>query len=220
MSIKAIIVNRNLLSTLKQTVEFLSKESRVSIIIYDQQSTYPPLLEYYKTCSVEIVYSKVNGGPHSVWGNDLKQHLEDYFIIADSDCSYEEVPDNWLDVMLNIAKNNIKVGFSLDLDLPETSLKQNIIDWESKFWINKNDQGWIADIDTTFALYPPNSPFTYRAIRLDKPYCIKHIPWYLTEENISDEWKYYLNNCSNISTWGNKLKNKIDLKTTKLNTKS
>ena len=52
---KAIIVNRNLLSTLKETVEFLSKESRIDVIIYDQQSTYPPLLEYYKTCPAEIV---------------------------------------------------------------------------------------------------------------------------------------------------------------------
>lgn len=201
---KAIIVNRNLLTTLKETVEFLSKESRIDVIIYDQQSTYPPLLEYYKTCPAEIVYSKVNGGPHSVWGNDLKQHLTDYFIIADSDCSYEGVPDDWLDVMLNIAKNNAKVGFSLDLDLPETPLKQNIIDWESKFWINKNEHGWIADIDTTFALYPPNSPFTYKAIRLDKPYCIKHVPWYLND--IPEEWEYYLNHASRVSSWGSKLK--------------
>jgi hypothetical protein len=205
--VKAIIVNRNLLSTLKETVEFLSKESRVDVIIYDQQSTYPPLLEYYKTCPAEIVYAKTNGGPHSVWSNDLKHHLKDYFIIADSDCSYEGVPDDWLDVMLNIAKDNVKVGFSLDLDLPETPLRQNIIDWESKFWVNKNEHGWIADIDTTFALYPPNSPFTYRAIRLDKPYCIKHIPWYLNE--IPEEWKYYLEHASSVSSWGSKLKKQL-----------
>jgi hypothetical protein len=203
---KAIIVNRNLLSTLKETLDFLSKESRIDVIVYDQQSTYPPLLEYYKTCPAEIVYAKTNGGPHSVWGNDLKHHLTDYFIITDSDCSYEGVPDDWLDVMLNIAKDNIKVGFSLDLNLPETPLRQNIIEWESKFWVDKNEHGWIADIDTTFALYPPNSPFTYRAIRLDKPYCIKHIPWYLTNENITEEWKYYLKNASHVSTWGSKLK--------------
>ena len=207
MSIKAIIVNRNLLSTLKETVDFLSKENRVDVIIYDQQSTYPPLLEYYKTCPVEIVYSKVNGGPRSVWDEDLKEHLKDYFIIADSDCSYEGVPDNWLDVMLNIAKDNVKVGFSLDLDLPETPLRQNIIDWESKFWVDKNEHGWIADIDTTFALYPPNSPFTYRAIRLDKPYCIKHVPWYLNE--IPEEWKYYLEHASGVSSWGSKLKKQL-----------
>ncbi len=205
--IKAIIVNRNLVTTLKNTVDFLLKEPRVEVIIYDQQSTYPPLLEYYKTCSVEVVYSETNGGPHSVWGNDLKEHLEDYFIIADSDCSYEGVPDDWLDVMLNVAKNNMKVGFSLDLDLPETPLKQSIIDWESKFWINKNEYGWIADIDTTFALYPPNSPFTYTAIRLDKPYCIKHIPWYLNE--ITEEWKYYLEHASGVSSWGSKLKKQL-----------
>ena len=47
--IKAFIVNRNLLTTLKNTVEFLSKEPRVEVVIFDQQSDYPPLLEYYKT---------------------------------------------------------------------------------------------------------------------------------------------------------------------------
>lgn len=204
---KAIIVNRNLLTTLKETVEFLSKESRLDVIIYDQQSTYPPLLEYYKTCPAEIVYSKINGGPHSVWGDDLNHHLTDYFIVTDSDCSYEGVPDDWLDKMLNIAQNNMKVGFSLDLDLPETPLREDIIRWESQFWINKNEHGWIADIDTTFALYPPNSPFTPTAIRLDKPYCIKHIPWYLNE--IPEEWKYYIENASSISTWGTQLRNQI-----------
>jgi hypothetical protein len=204
---KAIIVNRDLLTTLKETVEFLSKESRLDVIIYDQQSTYPPLLEYYKTCPAEIVYSKINAGPHSVWGDDLKHHLTDYFIVTDSDCSYEGVPDDWLDKMLNIAQNNMKVGFSLDLDLPETPLREDIIRWESQFWINKNEHGWIADIDTTFALYPPNSPFTYRAIRLDKPYCIKHIPWYLNE--IPEEWKYYIEHASAYSSWGIRLRNQI-----------
>ena len=111
------------------------------------------------------------------------------------------------DDRLNVAKNNVKVGFSLDLDLPNTPLKKNIIEWESKFWTNKNEHGWIADIDTTFALYPPNSPFTYRAIRLDKPYCIKHIPWYLNE--IPEEWKYYLEHASSVSSWGSKLKKQL-----------
>lgn len=204
--IKAFIVNRNLLTTLKNTVDFLSKEPRVEVIIFDQQSTYPPTLEYYKTCGVKVIYNDRNGGPHSTWG---LQFNNTNFIVADSDCEYDGVPDDWLDVMLNVLKktNAFKVGFSLSLDgLPDTDVAEGAKNRESEYWSRKNEYGWMADVDTTFALYRPYSQFSYKAIRLDKPYCIKHLLWYITKENITDEWRYYLDNVTGISTWGSKLK--------------
>jgi hypothetical protein len=202
--IKAVVVNRNLLTTLKNTVEFLSKEPRVEVIIYDQKSTYPPLLEYYKTQNV--LYNTENGGPHSVWG--IPNVNKGHYIVTDSDCIYDGVPTDWLDKMLeslNIIDSN-KVGFSLRLDdLPDNKLTRQVKDHESRYWINKCQFGWIADIDTTFALYRPSSGFSYNAVRLSEPYTIKHTPWYL-DENMSDEWKYYLEHASGISTWGMKLK--------------
>ena len=85
--IKAFIVNRNLISSLKNAVNFLLKEPRIEIVIFDQQSTYPPLLEYYNNSGVTVVYSSQNNGPHSVWGDQLRPYFNDnYFIIADSDC--------------------------------------------------------------------------------------------------------------------------------------
>jgi len=211
--IKVFIVNRNLLTTLKNTVEFLLKEPRVEIIIFDQQSTYSPLLEYYKTVNATIIYSKVNRGPHSVWGEELKKYFNTSpFIVTDSDCIYDEVPSDWLDKMLDILNTTsvFKVGFSLKIDdLPNTELAKEVANWEAKYWINKTKLGWDAHIDTTFALYRPHSGFSYEAVRLDKPYCIKHIPWYLTKETITEEWKYYLDNISSISTWGTKLKSII-----------
>lgn len=206
--IKAFVVNRNLLTTLRNTVDFLLKEPRVEVVIFDQQSTYPPLLEYYKTCNVRIIYSLINGGPHSTWG--LTQEFNDnYFILTDSDCDYSGVPHDWLDRMISILENSnaFKVGFSLEiLDIPQHPMTNDIRAIEDRYWVEKNEFGWIADVDTTFALYRPYSPFSYRAIRLDYPYCIKHIPWYITKDNITDEWLYYINNASGVSTWGSKLK--------------
>lgn len=211
--IKVFIVNRNLLSTLKNTIEFLLKEPRVEIVVFDQMSTYPPLLKYYKSINIKIVYSNINGGPHSVWGPLLKKEFNDApFIVTDSDCLYDDVPADWLDKMLEVLNKTtvFKVGFSLDLeDLPDSEIAKQAVDWETKYWTKKVDLGWDAHIDTTFALYRPHSGFSYDAIRLDKPYCIKHTPWYLTKENITEEWKYYLNNTSGISTWGMKLKSII-----------
>jgi hypothetical protein len=208
--IKAFIVNRNLLTTLKSTVNFLQKDPRIEVVIFDQQSTYPPLLEYYKTVNAIVVYSKVNGGPHSVWGEQLKEHFNDNpYIVTDSDCMYYGVPSDWLDKMLDVLNTTLifKVGFSLNIeDLPDTEIAKQAVEWESKYWVKRQDVGWDAHIDTTFALYRPYSGFSYDAIRLDKPYCINHIPWFLNKETISDEWEYYLNTASSVSTWGMKLK--------------
>ena len=112
--IKAFIVNRNLLTTLKNTVDFLLKEPRIEVVIFDQQSEYPPLLEYYKTVNATVIYSPINAGPHSVWGEILKEQFNtNYFIVTDSDCIYDGVPSDWLDKMLNVLNTTTiyKVGF-------------------------------------------------------------------------------------------------------------
>jgi hypothetical protein len=209
--INVYIVNRNLLTTLNQTVEFLLKESRVEVIIFDQASTYSPLLDYYKSCGVTVVYSNTNGGPNSIWGETLRPYFNNnHYIITDSDCDYTDVPSDWLDVMLNVLEDHEvnKVGFSLYInDLPNNKLSEDIVSWESKYWIDKNQHGWIADLDSTFSLYRYNTGFSYNAIRLDYPYTIKHVPWYL--ESLDDEWRYYIDNVTGMSTWGCKLRNMI-----------
>jgi len=47
-------------------------------------------------------------------------------------------------------------------------------------------------------------------VRLFEPYTIKHVPWYI-EDNMTDEWEYYLKHSSGISVWGSRLKNLYNL---------
>lgn len=207
--IKALLINRNLLTTFKNTLEFLRKEPRVEIHILDQESTYPPLLEFYKTISEEVHYAK-NEGPYSAWDPKYKHLRKDYFIVADTDCMYDGVPDDWLDVMLNVIKQpgSPKIGFSLEIeDLPNTDTGKQSYKHEAKYWENKINLGWDAHVDTTFALYRGNMSFSYNAIRLDRPYCIKHAPWYINDCCIPEEWQYYLEHASSVSTWGSRIKN-------------
>ena len=56
--INVFLINRNLLTTTKNTLEFLRKEKRVKVYILDQQSNYSPLLDYYKTIKEQIFYNK------------------------------------------------------------------------------------------------------------------------------------------------------------------
>lgn len=208
--IHLLLVNRNLLETTKNAVEFLRREERVKIHILDQGSTYPPLLEWYKTIPEDIIYCN-NEGPYSCWHPKYENFRKNYFIVADSDCIYDRVPDDWLDVMLNALMHSgaSKVGFSLEIeDLPNTELGREAHAIESRYWEKKTPYGWDAAIDTTFALYKSYSPFSYEAIRLDKPYTIQHAPWYLDVCCIPEEWEYYLEHANSVSTWGSKIKNK------------
>ena len=214
--INAFITNRNLISTLKATIDFLKKDPRIQIIVLDQNSTYPELLSYYEDIKEDIIVYKFdnNEGPHSVWHSKVRHlHNDNYFILTDSDCTYDDVPNDWLDKMINTLEqtNFFKVGFSLSLDdIPSDSkIIDRIHSIEDQYWTNKCEWGWVAHIDTTFALLRPHSGFSYDGLRLDKPYTIKHVPWYLTKDNITKEWEYYLDNVNHVSTWGNTLKNTL-----------
>lgn len=209
--IHVLLVNRNLLTTTKNTIDFLRKEERVEIHILDQASTYPPLLEWYKTIPEDIIYCD-NEGPYSCWHPKYKHFRKNYFIVADTDCMYDNVPDDWLDVMLHAINQpgSPKVGFSLEIeDLPNTDIGKQAYKHESKYWENKIGLGWDAHVDTTFALYRANMSFSYDAIRLDRPYTIKHAPWYLNVEDVPVEWLYYLEHASGVSTWGSKIKKQL-----------
>ena len=61
--------------------------------------------------------------------------------------------------------------------------------------------GWDAHVDTTFALYRANTSFKYDGLRLDRPYCIQHAPWYIDDCCIPEEWQYYLDHAGSVSTW-------------------
>jgi len=210
MLIKAIIVNRNLLTTLQNTIEFLKKEDRVSEIhVLDNQSTYPPLLDYYKKAPIKVHYLKDNHGPQHAWDSKFTDiRNADYYIVTDPDCTYDNVPADWLDKMLDARED--KVGFSLEInDLPDTEIGRQAKEHESKYWTVPHVHGWNSHIDTTFALYSKGMRFTYDAVRLDRPYTIKHEPWYITKENITPEWRYYLDNITPVSTWGIRIKDGI-----------
>ena len=136
MLVNAIIVNRNLLSSLKDTVEFLRKEPRINkILIVDHDSTYPELLEWYKNTDEEVDYVKSNGSAQNAWNHKYSDVRKQYFILADPDCSYEGVPDDWLNKMFDVLNNTdaFKVGFSLEIeDLPDTEIGKGFINFKIK----------------------------------------------------------------------------------------
>ncbi len=220
--IPIIINNFNRLEYLQRLLNGLEKRNCKNIIILDNQSTYPPLLEFYKNTKHRVEFLDKNYGYRALWKSGMYQEFKyNFFVYTDSDLEIvDECPDNFMEFFRSILqahKTCKKVGFSLKIDdLPDAYiLKKDVIEWESQFYKKKvNDTLYRAQLDTTFAMYRPFSfkhtashiPLMYRTAF---PYQIKHLPWYVDSNNISEEEQYYMKT-THVKSWANKLDEEIN----------
>lgn len=222
-----LINNFNRVELLKQQIEWLlSLDDKVSIIIVDNDSTYPPLLDFYRKINhpaVQVVYLGFNSwrkGVEYIGTKKLKGF--DKYIITDSDLlPYPSTPKDIIGHIANLLDEYPKynhIGTSLEIqDIPDKNpLKNQILTFESVYWLPKatllNDTVFIAKIDSTFAMYRNSSKvlITEPALRTNRPYTLKHIDWYLAPVDFSEEYIYYLKSCKSFATWATQLK-KTDL---------
>ncbi|APG64704.1 hypothetical protein LPB136_04715 [Tenacibaculum todarodis] len=214
--IPIVIINFNQLENLKKLVSFLIKFEYNNIVIIDNLSTYPPLLEYYSEIenTVSVLKNKKNQGHRVFWNNKeyFNFYGKGYYVVTDPDViPIEKCPQDFLSYFkkkLDSNKDITKVGFSLKIDdLPNhNSNKEKVINWEKKFWVDKDlEEDYIADIDTTFALYRPKQTFKfnnfYRAIRTKTPFLARHMGWYLNNKNLTNEEIYYMKTASKSGSW-------------------
>ncbi|HQE12308.1 MAG TPA: hypothetical protein PLQ78_06145 [Flavipsychrobacter sp.] len=213
--IPIIINNRNRLSTLKSLVDALVERGYQNIHILDNDSTYPPLLDYYKTLPFQVHYLVRNVGYMALWKTPIhKQFIKDFYVYTDSDVvPIEACPDDFMEVFRKLLQQYTdvqKVGFSLKIDdLPDAyANKQQVIEWEKKYFEKKmDDYCYEAPIDTTFALYRPGAKgkaSLLRMLRTAYPYEARHLPWYVDSNHLSEEEKYYINHVNTSTHWTQK----------------
>jgi len=200
--IPVVINNRNRYTYLRLLVEWFEKAGIKNLYIIDNDSTYPPLLEYYKKIPYKVFYMGENLGHLALWkSNVYRKFRSNYYIYTDPDIlPSEECKDDFLQYMIScLDKYPIaeKVGFALKIDdLPDHYRdKQKVIDWEKKFWENEvSTDVYDAPVDTTFALYRPFTDFSKRLIhsyRIAGKYCARHLPWYEDTDHPTEENIYY-----------------------------
>jgi hypothetical protein len=223
--IPIIIISYNQLNYLKLLIEFLQISGYNNIVIIDNNSSYIPLLEYFEDIKKNVTIHKLddNFGHKVFWKFTKFQKLyaENYFVLTDPDIIPDkDCPKDFLFYFLKRLNENkfaTKVGFSLvTSDIPDCNIdKKVIIEWEKQFQLNKNNDGdFIANIDTTFALYKPfrfisNNNF-YKAIRTKHPYLARHGGWYIDQKSLTEEQKFYIETANSSSSWlykESKLKN-------------
>lgn len=212
-----IINNFNRLDSLLKLIHSLEERGYGNIIILDNDSTYPPLLEYYRETPYEVIYLHRNVGFLALWKTDVyKRFRKQFYVYTDSDVVLDkQCPEDFMKVFLSVLKKHpgcMKVGFGIRIDdLPDCyKEKQSVIKWESQYWENKRE-GFLfkARVDTTFALYRPycsggSSP--HLVFRTDFPYVIQHLPWYQDTDHLTEEEQYYVAHSKKATFWTERLK--------------
>jgi len=228
MSIPIFICNRNLLTWPKNAVEWFNKIPDLRPIIIDNDSTYQPLLEWYKNCPCEVKYHKTNGGPFVAWtgyvDETVKGNKQPLYAVTDPDLDFSNIPLDMFDKIKELYESFEftvnKIGVSLEIEgLPENPYAQNAKQWEMQFWpkpiTTRKDKDLcvpvrFAAIDTTFAVYCyglGGKRSTNSNLRMDRPYTAKHLPWYEDLNGNNEEYNYYLSHVQGSwSCWGNKFK--------------
>lgn len=211
--IPVFIVNRNRHEAMVRLIDWLRAGGTRKIVILDNASTYPPLLQYYDAlpAGVNVLRLPQNHGPYVLWQQRVHEVLDTPYVLTDSDI----VPADFCpaDLVGRLYETLLrypdagKVGPALRIDnLPDGYADADTVrKWESQFWEHPVAPGvFAAPIDTTFALYPAKAAFSIddRALRLGRPYVVEHTPWYAEEGRLSEEEQYYRSHASKtFSNW-------------------
>ena len=211
-SIPIIINNFNRLDFLRKLISSLEIRGYSNIYIIDNNSSFPPLLEYYKQCPYTVFRLNKNVGYKAIWETGIYEIFKrDYYVYTDSDMQIDDsCPKDFMMHFVEILKaypTCQKVGFGIRIDnLPDTYInKSKVIEWEKQFWQNEIRPGlYQASIDTTFALYRPyckgEADSYQKVFRTGSPYLIRHLPWYAPEESREEEI-YYTSTIKTSTHW-------------------
>lgn len=219
-----VILNRDRLYPLIEQVNVLKNKGYNNITIIDNQSTYEPLLEWYKTSEVDIFYNNITENScHafrdlvSIGHPKFIEITSDWYVFNDSDIiPLDNVPDDFIDHLIYYAKkyNKSKVGMSIKIDDIDLSYPLNawVYSYESGYWTNGIKDGDVElyphPIDTTFAVHAPNTIPTWSndTLRVGTPYIVKHAPFYYNPESLPEDEKYYLEHMNKKSSnWSSKV---------------
>ena len=208
-----IFINaRDRLGVMKKLIDWLLDADYRNLIILDNNSTYPPLLEYYseleKDSRIKIVRLGKNFGYKALWQSGILERLKisTPYAYTDPDIlPIERCPKDFVKRLMKILDSNHevrKVGLGLIWEDITFSDKEQTQILESNFY-NGTQIGenlYYAQVDTTFALYSNVRHYSLRfSLRTTGNLMAYHLPWYFDYDNLPEDEKYYMNHADKNS---------------------
>ncbi len=201
-----IFINaRDRLGVLKKLIDWLLDAGYRNLIILDNNSTYPPLLEYYfalqKDSRIKIVQLGKNLGYKALWLSGIleKMKISTPYVYTDPDVlPIERCPKNFVKKLMEILNSNHeirKVGLGLVWEDVTFFDKEETKRRELNFYAGSQigDNLFYAQVDTTFALYSNVRHYSLRfSLRTTGNLMAYHLPWYFDYDNLPDDEKYYM----------------------------
>ena len=201
---------------LKRMVEQFSESGFRNIVVIDNHSSFPPLLDYYRDLSsrraANIIYYNENRGPHYFFVQNIYEHLFEStpFLYTDPDLGWLEISPTFLTTLFGLSHKYklFKVGCALTLpdegtmkpDFPLFHCNDrmyNVSQWEEQFWQNRIETNvYNAPVDTTMHLFNPayfvQGSALITGIRVAGPGMEAiHWPWFKDDICPPDERAFY-----------------------------
>jgi hypothetical protein len=197
---------RDRLKDLRRLVEWLEHAGHHRIVMLDNASTFPPLLQYLAASPHEVRYLGENLGSRALWHAGLVP--DEPYVLTDPDIvPLDSCPPDLIEhlqTLLDRYPQFAKVGVGLYLDdvgdIPSLAHERELVSEARQL-----EPGVFGSlIDTTFALYRAGTGFGYQAIRTGAPYLARHMGWYQTEPDA--ETRFYLDRAlrgpEGTTSWG------------------
>jgi len=206
--IPVIINNFNRVTTTKKLVSDLQNLGYTNVIILDNQSTYTPLLEWYKTNPCRVEHLERNFQSLAVYDCGIIKEFKDLPWVAYTDSDIElnpNTPADFVNTLIEKAEkyDYPKAGLSIRIDdLPDTNFANEYRIWERKYWEHPLEENvFDAQVDTTFCIIKPSLRFDYRALRVAGDLTCIHRPWYVDFDNLDEEELHYIEKSLDYSTY-------------------
>ncbi len=195
MKIPVLINNRDLLHSVVDLVDYFLTVPDVEILLADNASTYPPLLEWYETkCPVKVHHLGENVGPRGAT-RLLSGRTDPFFFTVDSDLDFSLVPTNFMaTLMRGLEKFPVPgagLGWKID-DVPSTYDVSSEPQYHSHIL---DDDFFLAQCDTGGVLRPRSWNGSYDGIRA-RHLEVRHLPWYHDDKNRPEDFEYYIQHCN------------------------
>ncbi len=208
------ISTRDRLNGPVKLINWLEAAGQEEIYIVDNQSTYPPLVEYLAQSPHTVIDAGANMGNIAPWASGAVDmySVNRYYVTSDDDIiPTEDCPYDLFDLLhwgLTTYDRMPKASPSLIVDdLPEHYVHRNVAftlhgRWQTPSRAIDDKFYDCSSIDGVMALNRPGIAKQFVGARAQSPYSARHLSWYTDLDNPDEETKFYLDHASrSLTSW-------------------